>query len=148
MYIATLFGEEVATKKCIKCGEHKALQLFASRSRATKHLLDVERRNECDPCRNAEGRILAKIKRGLNKPSADHTCPICNRKREQLNKNGWVCDHDHTTKTFRGWICDDCNGGLGKFYDDPERLIAAANYLRERNENNTTTRNGSDFIIG
>ena len=134
MIFTTLLGEEVMTKKCIKCGEYKALALFPTRSRATKHLLDVERRNDCMDCRKSEARILSKIKKGLAKPPADYKCPICNRSREELNKNGFVCDHDHIKKTFRGWICDDCNGGLGKFHDDPERLIAAAEYLRNAND--------------
>lgn len=132
MYISTLFGEEVVTKKCIKCGEHKALSLFPSRSKATKHELYVERRNECSVCMKAEARILAAIKKSVPKPDSDHKCPICNRGIELLNKNGFVCDHDHATKSFRGWICDDCNGGLGKFFDNPELLLAAANYLKER----------------
>ena len=134
MIFSTLFGEEVMTKKCIKCGDYKPLSCFATRSKATKHLLNVERRNECDACRKVEGRILNKIKKDITKPPADYRCPICNRSKEQLNKRGFVCDHDHIKKTFRGWICDDCNGGLGKFHDDPERLIAAAEYLRNAND--------------
>ena len=135
MIINTLFGEELVTKKCIKCGDHKPLMMFPSRSKATKHLLDVERRNECTDCRSAERKILTAIKKTIAKPTADHKCPICNRGIDLLNKNGFVCDHDHITKQFRGWICDDCNGGLGKFYDNPERLMAAARYLNENNSN-------------
>jgi hypothetical protein len=130
MIFSTLFGEEVMTKKCIKCGEYKPLCKFKSRSKETKHLMHVERRNECEDCQKIEGKILRDIKKYIPKPPADYKCPICNRAREELNKNGFVCDHDHNTKTFRGWLCDDCNGGLGKFYDDPERLIAAAEYLK------------------
>lgn len=129
MMISTLFGEEVARKKCIKCNEDKPLVNFPSRSNATKHLLNVERRNECNDCRKAEAKILSDIKKTISKPESDHKCPICNRGIELLNKNGFVCDHDHFTKKFRGWICDDCNGGLGKFKDDTERLLAAVRYI-------------------
>ncbi len=53
-------------------------------------------------------------------------------------------DHDHTCCGYvnkgenracgectRGIICRPCNSGLGFFHDNEERLMAAANYLRE-----------------
>ncbi len=52
-------------------------------------------------------------------------CAICHEFTDPLN-----CDHDHTTGLTRGWLCPNCNRGLGMFRDSPERLEAAAQYLR------------------
>lgn len=40
-------------------------------------------------------------------------------------------DHDHTTNKNRAILCHWCNKGLGQFFDSPERLRKAADYLEE-----------------
>jgi len=45
-------------------------------------------------------------------------------------KNSWQCDHKHGTTKFRGWICKNCNTGLGKIGDSPERLLQLLDYLK------------------
>jgi hypothetical protein len=44
--------------------------------------------------------------------------------------SGGQLDHCHSTMKFRGILCWHCNTSIGKFEDDPERMIRAAAYVR------------------
>lgn len=39
-------------------------------------------------------------------------------------------DHDHHTGLIRGILCWACNAALGKFRDDGERIVKAAEYVQ------------------
>lgn len=70
---------------------------------------------------------------GLTKAELDlllvqhEACAICQT--AEWGKKGPQVDHDHATGRVRGILCSNCNQGLGRFADDPERLRAAARYL-------------------
>lgn len=57
-------------------------------------------------------------------------CAICERM--PLGPWGLVIDHNHATGEVRGLLCSACNTALGLFHDDPDRLVTASRYLRER----------------
>ncbi|KKM91648.1 hypothetical protein LCGC14_1226370 [marine sediment metagenome] len=57
-------------------------------------------------------------------------CYVCNVKE---NEKKLHMDHCHETGEFRGWLCSGCNRIIGFAKDSPERLEAAAEYLRNEN---------------
>lgn len=58
----------------------------------------------------------------------DGCCAIC---REVFSRTPHI-DHDHKTGAVRGLLCGACNVGVGGLKDNPERMEAAAAYIRER----------------
>lgn len=60
-------------------------------------------------------------------------CPVCNMELDHEAGKGKsaVIDHCHMTDQIRGVICQACNKGLGMFYDRPDLLRNAAEYLEE-----------------
>ena len=55
-------------------------------------------------------------------------CAIC--KKENNSKTPFPLDHCHKTLKVRGILCNQCNQGLGIFYDNIETLQSAIEYLR------------------
>lgn len=60
-------------------------------------------------------------------------CAICHQPEITSFKRTLSVDHDHITGQIRGLLCHFCNTGLGKFKDNPQLLVAAAQYLKDQN---------------
>ncbi|MAF30559.1 MAG: hypothetical protein CL819_15335 [Croceicoccus sp.] len=62
-------------------------------------------------------------------------CAICKTTEPGRGSGGgqtlFCVDHDHETGAVRSLLCRKCNAGLGAFADNPDRLTAAARYLRK-----------------
>jgi hypothetical protein len=54
-------------------------------------------------------------------------CAICDRELDGFNNS--CVDHNHKTGEVRSILCQNCNLGLGSFYDKPNLLLKARDYL-------------------
>ncbi len=134
-------------KKCYACGLEKPFDCFhKNKGRSDGHA------DECKQCRKLKqnqrleqdylGTRLKErannLKRLFNMSleeydqkaqKQENVCAIC--KGNCKSGKRLAVDHDHKTGKIRDLLCGNCNGGLGKFQDDPELLIKAAEYLRK-----------------
>jgi len=58
-------------------------------------------------------------------------CKICGS-----NKNLGI-DHCHKEMIIRGFLCRSCNCGIGNFYEKPELLIKALDFIKKGRENDS-----------
>lgn len=129
--------------ECCTCKSEKCLNDFSfhgsykdgSRSRS----------RICKLCCAVAKRFRALKSVGLSRDDAieflrntDGTCFIC--KGPQRIKLLAV-DHDHRTGEFRGLLCTTCNQGLGHFFDNPELLRNAAEYIENEKRYTKTSKN-------
>jgi hypothetical protein len=104
----------------------------------------ARRRKVRDPAAYARMRRGVELKATYGITLADYdrmlaeqggACRICGSTDPQApvgKKNGvsyFNVDHCHETGAVRGLLCFQCNVGLGKFKDDPDLLLRAAQYL-------------------
>ena len=122
------------------CSQCKTIKPFAEfgRNRASSTGLTTY----CRPCHN---RVMAEERRrnhgsGRNAQLKRRYGVTEEQVGQMVVEQGGVCviclraeakhvDHDHMTGLVRRILCFKCNGALGQFEDDPERLRFAAEYL-------------------
>lgn len=124
-------------KRCPDCRQWKPSEDFPRNRR-----MRDGRHTYCKTCNNSRSResrqrlhggsrhYHLKRRYGIGADDVDRlieeqggVCPICGRPDPDH------VDHDHATGEVRGILCFNCNGGLGQFGDDQDRLLAAAAYL-------------------
>jgi hypothetical protein len=60
----------------------------------------------------------------------DGECMICG---SDNNGRTLHTDHNHETGKVRDLLCGPCNQAIGLMQEDPDRLVAASDYLRDHN---------------
>lgn len=64
--------------------------------------------------------------------SQDGNCALCGKPPKpggQRNASRLHVDHDHATGQVRRLLCNNCNRGLAAFFDDPDLMRRAAEYI-------------------
>lgn len=126
----------VVEKRCTRCGEVKAAAEFR-----TSYHNDTGLEPRCNDCVGHDNRM-----RIFGLKEAEHAallarqrggCAICGQSETTPANHGrgprsLAVDHDHRTGRVRGLLCANCNKALGCMADDPDRLLAAANYLLQQ----------------
>lgn len=87
-----------------------------------------------DPAKKRDGRIRSEFGVGVEQydrmlADQDGKCAICGAESADSRGHKLHIDHCHATGRIRGLLCSNCNHGVGKFKDDPDRLRKAAAYL-------------------
>jgi hypothetical protein len=59
-------------------------------------------------------------------------CAICKKTLEEGKRLS--VDHSHHSGRVRGLLCSNCNIGIGHFFDKPELLLSAYDYIKKHYE--------------
>lgn len=127
---------EPKSKVCIQCGIEKPIEAFAKNQFGKNNR--ILRRPVCRDCYSKKVKINREEKKAYEakhprpKIGEEFTCPICHRKKKRNFQNDVVLDHSHIDGSVRGWVCSSCNTSIGKFYDDPEILQRAINWIKSK----------------
>ena len=113
MYPLHVFDRQATTKTgysyyCKACKSAKRKPSYGMKERLKKYGITQEKFNQM---MNEQG--------GL--------CAIC---KKDISETAYI-DHCHTSLEVRGLLCHHCNSGLGMFFDNPEYLRAAIDYLSD-----------------
>ena len=134
----------MASRRCTKCGAEKPLDDFYGRKDGS-----IGTRPWCKVCCRSDRK---RYKLTTTRKRASHLrwrygisvedyegllrqqegkCAICGTTSPgRTGVTHFAVDHDHASGTMRGLLCASCNQGLGRMGENPDRLEAAARYLR------------------
>jgi len=134
----------MSKKTCTKCNVEQPVINFQT----YKVKGQTKIRSQCAQCRNESQKeryrtnpdvhreYLLKRKYNLSLEDYDKLieqqdgkCAICNTENPGGHHKRFVVDHNHKTGEVRALLCSTCNTGLGNFYDNPQILLKAAEYL-------------------
>ena len=100
------------------------------------HLAELKRRKkERSIVYNLQVRLLRFGLSAIQYDKLPKICGICDKTDPGTANGSWHFDHDHRCckkgckLCFRGLLCWSCNSSLGKFNDDPDTLIRAAEWI-------------------
>jgi len=142
-------GEDGHRNDCKACFAQRAKDWYAKPGNKEKAVTRVKKWQEENPERyqqqQAEWRDSGRKAQSDRKSHLKNTFGLTQEEYEaKLRWQRGVClicqqppaegqmldvDHDHETGRVRGLLCRNCNHGLGKFYENPFLLAAAAGYL-------------------
>ncbi len=119
-----------SNKKCVKCSavqqqEAQPRLLLVGRAWRKKNASRLRAEKRERHLQKSYGMTSAQY--DARERLQEGRCEICQR---TPTKRRLAVDHCHSTGRVRGLICDDCNVGLGRFADSPERIEEALWYLR------------------
>jgi hypothetical protein len=131
----TKVRNEKGEKFCISCKLWVSEKDFQINPRSAD-----KRQPYCNNC-NKSKNILKKYgitnrEMALKLEAQGGGCEICGSKKPQGDAN-WHVDHDHSCcpgtitcgECIRGILCGFCNRALGQFFDSPENLLNARDYI-------------------
>lgn len=145
---AKLVPVSSGTKVCCRCKvEKNVLEFVIARSERDGRRKQcrnccaelTREENQKNPEKYAEIRRRANLKRcfGLTIEEYDRlmqrqggVCAICGQRERNKAGRRMPVDHCHETGVVRGLLCSNCNGGIGKFHDDTEKMAKAIEYLK------------------
>lgn len=128
--------EEPKSKICTNCGIEKPIEAFSKNQFGKNNR--ILRRPVCKDCYAKKVKINRKEmkayieKNPRPKIGEVFVCPICDRKKIRSFQNDVVLDHSHIDGGVRGWVCSSCNTSIGKFYDDPNILQRAMEWIKNK----------------
>lgn len=131
----------VEDKRCSKCGTTKPSEQFYKNSGSKDRLASAckDCTDEARSKRSEEQTRKQRYKYTFGITLEDYErlfaqqrgrCAICTTTCPGHTKHFHV-DHCHKTGVVRGLLCAPCNMGIGQLGDDPDRIEAAAAYLRK-----------------